>query len=72
MSADRELTAAAMAAMGIKRHCPHCGAELAIRVRRADGRLFLSCPNWPDCDYTEPIPQPVIMRLAGQPGLFDG
>lgn len=55
----------------VNRRCPRCKAEgrgnvkLIVRTNRLNGRQFLGCPNWPECDHTEPIPEDVKMRAAG-------
>lgn len=53
--------------------CPHCVPVVNLRVKtnRANGNQFLGCPNWPECEYTRPIPEAWKMRAAGQVGLFD-
>lgn len=57
--------------------CPTCADNgrgsvmLIVRVNRKTGTEFLGCPEWPECTYTQPIPESVLMRLAGQPTLFD-
>ena len=51
----------------VSRDCPKCGtgSKLMVRTNRANGSQFLGCPNWPTCNYTEPIPESVMMELAG-------
>ena len=44
---------------------------LVVRTNRQNGQQFLGCPNWPECDYTRPIPDCIKMRLSGAPELFD-
>ena len=53
--------------------CDNClpGTEMVVRENSHSGELFLGCPNYPECKYTEPIPESVRMREAGQPELFD-
>ncbi len=51
--------------------CPDCGDRLVVRTNKATGSQFLGCANWPECRHTEPIPEALRMRLAGQPTLFD-
>ncbi len=53
----------------IEKACPACGpgVKLVPRVRRSDKKPFLGCPNWPNCTYTEEMPESVKMRLAGHP-----
>ena len=55
--------------------CPNCGpaVRLVIREQRDTGHLFLGCSRWPDCDFTEPLPESLKMRAMGQPELpLDG
>lgn len=40
---------------GNRRICPRCGGRMVRRVRRADGRAFLGCSNFPNCRYTRNI-----------------
>ncbi len=35
--------------------CPKCGSPLVVRVGKR-GR-FLGCSNYPECDYTQPLPK---------------
>lgn len=39
--------------------CPKCGGGLRQRRRKKDGNPFLGCSKWPDCNYTENIPDRV-------------
>ena len=48
-----------------ERTCPECGRPL----QRFGAKL--SCSGWPRCLYSEPVPEEVIQREAGQVGLFD-
>lgn len=32
--------------------CPQCDVQMVERTRRADGKKFYGCPNWPRCDET--------------------
>ncbi len=36
--------------------CPKCGGDLVIRQSR-NGKRFIGCSNYPDCDVTYPLPQ---------------
>ncbi|NPA38281.1 MAG: DNA topoisomerase I [Candidatus Nanohaloarchaeota archaeon] len=36
--------------------CPKCGADLVIRTSK-NKKKFIGCSNYPDCDYTMPLPQ---------------
>lgn len=40
----------------ITKPCPKCGKR---------------CPQWPNCTYTQPVPESVKLRKAGQRGMFD-
>ena len=59
----------------IVKTCPRCGQPLEIRVNRESGHEFLGCSGWrPDrtgCTYTEPLPEAIRLRRAGQRGMFD-
>ena len=45
--------------------CPQCGKELVIRANRNTGHKFLGCSMWPECSFTEPLPQDVLMKAIG-------
>ncbi len=36
--------------------CPKCGGDLVIRQSR-NGKRFIGCSNYPECDVTYPLPQ---------------
>jgi DNA topoisomerase-1 len=36
--------------------CPECGGELILRRSRA-GKRFIGCGNYPECEFTLPLPQ---------------
>lgn len=55
----------------IIKYCPRCGAALAERTNRQTGETFLGCTQYPLCTHTEPIPESVKLRRAGQKGMFD-
>jgi len=57
----------------VSRNCPLCpnSVKLIVKENHITGHQFLGCPNWPECDYTAPIPEELIMRVQGQRGLFD-
>jgi len=55
----------------IVKACKACGATLVIRVNHATQEEFLGCPRWPECRHTEPLPEAIVLRRAGQRGLFD-
>lgn len=54
----------------IVKHCPDCGAPLAERTNRQNGSTFLGCTRYPECKHTEPVPESVKMRRAGQRDMF--
>jgi len=56
----------------IERYCPNCKplVKLIVKTNSKNGNQFLGCPNWPDCNHTEPIPEHVRMEALGQPKLF--
>ena len=39
--------------------CPDCGSDL--RVKRARGRVFLGCDDYPDCETTFSVPAGVVV-----------
>ncbi len=53
--------------------CPKCGIahKLIVRTNRHTGDLFLGCCNWPNCHFTQNVPDSVRMRMEGQPELFE-
>lgn len=54
-----------------ERYCPnHPTVKLIVKENRQNGNQFLGCPEWPDCDHTEGIPETMKMRALGQPELF--
>ncbi len=57
----------------VSRFCPVCEntVKLIVKENHITGHHFLGCPNYPECDYTAPIPEEFIMRAQGQKGLFD-
>lgn len=56
--------------------CPACADNgrgrvlLEVRVNRKTGGEFLGCPEWPECSYTQPVPESIRMEMAGQPRLI--
>jgi ssDNA-binding Zn-finger/Zn-ribbon topoisomerase 1 len=52
-------------------YCPQCkdagrgAVKLIVRTNRDNERQFLGCPNWPDCEHTEPIPEALLLEAAG-------
>lgn len=52
--------------------CPNCTppVKLIVKTNRNTDHQFLGCPNWPDCNHTQGIPESWIMRVNGQPQLF--
>jgi ssDNA-binding Zn-finger/Zn-ribbon topoisomerase 1 len=57
----------------IVKTCPRCGWKLVIRRNRETGEEFLSCLGWRvnQCTYTEPLPEAIKLRRAGQRSMFD-
>ncbi len=60
--------------------CPECldsghgRRALVLRTNRESGHEFLGCQRWPDCRYTQRLPEWVLMRRAGAamlPGFGD-
>ena len=51
----------------IAKTCPKCGPSdrLVIRVNQSTRQQFLGCFNWPKCEYTEPLPVDLELRLLG-------
>jgi ssDNA-binding Zn-finger/Zn-ribbon topoisomerase 1 len=52
--------------------CPTCGAaaQLIVKTNRHNGSQFAGCPNFPACNYTQPIPEAIVMEMSGQARLF--
>ncbi len=44
--------------------CPKCGGDLLIRWSQG-GKRFVGCSNYPECDYTLPLPQKGLIIPAG-------
>jgi ssDNA-binding Zn-finger/Zn-ribbon topoisomerase 1 len=55
----------------IVKACPKCGQPLLIRHNHESGQEFLGCSSWPECKHTEALPEHILLRRAGQQGLFD-
>lgn len=55
----------------IVKHCPRCGQPLVERTNYQTGDPFLGCTAYPSCTYSEPIPESIKLRRAGQRELFD-
>jgi ssDNA-binding Zn-finger/Zn-ribbon topoisomerase 1 len=57
----------------IVKPCPRCGQPLEIKKNRETGHEFLGCSTWKDtkCPHTEPLPETIKLRRAGQRGMFD-
>jgi ssDNA-binding Zn-finger/Zn-ribbon topoisomerase 1 len=49
--------------------CPDCRRKLIVKTNHLNEGQFLGCPNYPECRYTQPIPEAWRMRLAGQQEL---
>jgi DNA topoisomerase-1 len=55
----------------IVKTCPKCGRRLTIKRNSETGEEFLGCTGFPDCRHTEPLPEAIRLRRAGQKDLFD-
>ena len=44
------------------KNCPECGQPLTQRTNRNNGSEFLGCSDWPNCTYSEELPEDVLMR----------
>ena len=42
------------------RNCPRCGQPMT--PRREGDEEVLGCSAWPECQYTEPTPEDILMR----------
>lgn len=50
----------------VAKNCPKCAPDrLTVRRNANTGVEFLGCSNWPDCDYTEPLPLDMQLRRQG-------
>ena len=50
----------------VAKTCPKCAPDrLVVKRRRQTGVEFLGCSNWPECDYTEPLPLDMQLRRQG-------
>ena len=63
-----ELRSGQIVALG----CPQCGAahKLIIRQNSKTKEFFLSCQNWPTCNFTQNVPDDLRLKLLGAKGLF--
>ena len=57
--------------MNIIKACPRCGALLIERTNSETGEPFLGCTTWPECKHTEPLPESIKLRRAGQREMFE-
>lgn len=55
----------------IVKACPRCGQLLEIKRNRSTQEEFLGCSAWPQCTYTEPLPETIKLKRQGQRGMFD-
>lgn len=59
----------------IVKACPRCGEPLEIKINRKTGEEFLGCQAWQPrgmgCNFTEPLPEAIILRRQGHRDLFD-
>ena len=51
------------------KNCPECGQPLTPRSSQDNETDLLGCSNWPKCEYTEPMPQDVLLRRQNHPEL---
>lgn len=49
----------------ITKMCLECGSPLAVRRNKQTDSEFLGCTRWPECNYTEPVPELYRMEAAG-------
>ena len=52
----------------VNRYCPVCNPDppkLIVRTNRQNDSQFLGCPNYPECNHTESIPEHIYMEAAG-------
>lgn len=50
----------------VAKTCPKCAPDrLVVRRNTNTGEEFLGCSNWPQCDYTEPLPLDMQLRCQG-------
>lgn len=54
----------------VTKPCPKCGHPLTIRQNRATGDEFLGCMQYPECRYTEKLPEYFRLKRMGAPTLF--
>ena len=47
--------------------CPNCGpaTKLVVRTNGYTGHQFLGCPNYPECEFTQELPESLKMEQAG-------
>lgn len=55
----------------ITKPCRRCGALLEIKVNIETGEEFLGCVRWPECSYTEKLPETIKLRRQGVKDMFD-
>lgn len=55
----------------ITKPCKRCGALLEIKRNWAANEEFLGCARWPDCSYTEKLPETIKLRRQGVKDMFD-
>jgi ssDNA-binding Zn-finger/Zn-ribbon topoisomerase 1 len=51
--------------------CPKCGptVKLVTWSTKWTNKVYLVCPNRPECRYIQPIPEAWIMEAMGQPKM---
>ena len=55
--------------MKIAKPCQRCGKKLVVRTNGETGVEFLGCSEYPECTYSEPLPNDILMRRLGAPEL---
>jgi len=52
--------------------CPWCNeGQQIIRQNRQTDEFFVSCTQWPKCDFSANLPEDIRLRALGQRSLFD-
>lgn len=63
MKYSRSRSADAAPVFRLQADCPWCQEPLVLKRRRADGKPFLSCSDYPQCDFTEDY-HPELLHYA--------
>jgi len=53
----------------VQRYCPKCGKIMWLKKQKETGQLFVGCSQWPDCTYTEPLPEDQYLKAIRAPKL---